>query len=105
MCECKSENNDLFIYTKDASLWVYDYDSEFILDFEIKYCPFCGDRLYSETEKLEMLKVCQEHGHCWTWMPLNKRACVRCGAYEDIKTTIQNNPILRESRCVVNDEV
>jgi hypothetical protein len=53
---------------------------------EVNFCPICGAGTpqYREKQTREWEKICQDYGHMYTWMPQNKRACLRCGKFEDI---------------------
>lgn len=47
--------SDFTIYFKDHSVWVISTDEEY--ETEIKYCPFCGERLRNpEPEKQKEAK-------------------------------------------------
>lgn len=51
MCNCKITNDlqqTLKISIEDDSIWIYDSIDEFIGDFNIKFCPFCGDKKDSD---------------------------------------------------------
>ena len=43
MCECDHHCDLGIIEIDDHSAWVYSSSGEFILDFKIKFCPFCGE--------------------------------------------------------------
>jgi len=49
MCNCEMVNDlDQTISVQSDALWIYDSYQEFILDFDINFCPFCGENVQLE---------------------------------------------------------
>ena len=49
-CEHKYEKESAFVDATENSIWIYDSNGDFLLDFDINYCPFCGLKCKKEVE-------------------------------------------------------
>lgn len=48
MCECAHDCDLGIIEISDGSAWVYETTGGFILEFDVNFCPFCGEKFEKE---------------------------------------------------------
>ncbi len=53
MCNCEIETELGDIIIQGNSAWIYEKCGDFLLDFSIKFCPFCGENVQPERSKRE----------------------------------------------------
>ena len=47
-CKCFLEHEFGHTAVESGSMWIYDTMGDFVMDFEINYCPFCGKKIREE---------------------------------------------------------
>jgi hypothetical protein len=88
MCNCKKETDLVDVEIEGNSIWIYEKDAEFLTDFKISFCPFCGENLQPESSKREddimYLKCagCGEYKHIFA----DKNHMNRCGTPNSMET-------------------
>ncbi len=56
MCKCEIETELGDVIIEGDSAWIYEKSGDFILDFPINFCPFCGENIQCQNEYIQKNK-------------------------------------------------